>query len=308
MTTSVETSRIDLIKRSIVKNPVAAFLLILFPASWILYLPPLLGKSGSGVIPVDIPPQVSILVLTLFGLSGIAFLVTRIADGKDGTRALRRHYYQLRAAPQWYLLAIFGAPMVLLGVALLTRGGVAVEPIVRNLSQIPSTYLFSLGFIAILINVWEEGGWMAFMTARLQRRFGPVWASMIVAPFFGFIHFPLLFINGGVMDGRPQGAQLLLYAFYLLVLFSVPVRILVTWLFNVTGGSLPVVALLHASFDTTASTAVLNAFYPGVDGLWLYVGLIVVAAVVVVATRGRLGYKQEAAEVRPSGLRQPVHP
>jgi membrane protease YdiL (CAAX protease family) len=79
----------------------------------------------------------------------------------------------------------------------------------------------------------------------------------VAAPLFGLIHFPLFFVNGGLIDNaRPQGVQVLEYAFYLLVLFSVPVRILITWLFNSTGGSLPVVALLHASIDTTASGAV----------------------------------------------------
>ena len=71
---------------------------------------------------------------------------------------------------------------------------------------------------------------MAFMTARLQRRWGPVVASLIVAPCFGFLHFPLFFVTGGLIDNaRPQGGQVLEYAFYLLILFSVPVRILITW-------------------------------------------------------------------------------
>jgi hypothetical protein len=73
-------------------------------------------------------------------------------------------------------------------------------------------------------------------------------------------------------------------------LFSVPVRIVITWAFNSTRGSLPVVALLHASIDTTASGAVLLAFFPAVDGRLLYVGIAVVALIVIVATRGRLGY------------------
>lgn len=147
---------------------------------------------------------------------------------------------------------------------------------------------------------------MAFITARLQRRFGAVWASVMVAPCFGFIHFPLLFISGGVMDGRPHGLQLVEYIVFLLILFSVPVRLIVTWVFNSTRGSLPVVALMHSSFDTTASTAVLNAFFPRVDGLWLYVGLMVVAAVVIVATRGRLGYRPVAAETVQSLLPRPT--
>ena len=295
----------DSIKQRIARHPVAAFLLILYPVSWILFVPSLLGKSGLGVLPVEIPAQAGILLVTIFGLTGVAFLVTRIADGKAGTSALRRHYYQFRAAPQWYLIAIFGAPVLLLAVAVISRGGSALTPFGSHAAQFPTAYLMNLALIAVLISVWEEGAWMGFVTARLQRRWGPVLASIAVAPCFGFIHFPLLFITGGLIDNaRPQGGQLIEYTAYLLVLFSVPVRIVITWAFNSTKGSLPVVALLHASIDTTASGAVLATFYPGIDGRLLYGAIALVAVAVIIATRGRLGYRSDTVTSGPALMTQ----
>ena len=283
-------------RERIARHPVAAFLLILYPVSWVLFLPDLLGKSGFGIIPVDIPAQVGILLVTIFGLTAVAFLVTRIADGKLGTKELRRHYYQFRAAPQWYVLALFGAPVLLLLAGLATHGTGVFSPIGRNLAQIPTTYLLNLVLIALLVSVWEEGGWMAFMTVRLQRRWGPVVASIVVAPCFGFLHFPLFFVTGGLIDNaRPEGGQVFEYALYLLVFFAVPVRLLITWVFNSTKGSLPVVALLHASIDTTASGAVLTAFFPSVDGRLLYVAIAIVVVLVLAVTRGRLGYERESS-------------
>ena len=283
------------LKRAIRQNPVAAFLLIVYPLSWILFLPDVLGTEGFGIIQVDIPAQVGILLVTIFGLTSVAFLVTRIADGKAGTRELRKHYYQFKAGPQWYLLALLGAPLLLLGAGLAIHGTSVFTPIGQHAAQIPTTYLLNVALIAILISVWEEGGWLAFVTARLQPRLGPLWASIVVAPCFGFIHFPLFFVTGGLIDnGRPHGLQVIEYAFYLLVFFSVPVRIVLTWVYNSTRGSLPVPALLHASIDTTASGAVLAAFYPQVDGRLLYVGIAVVAVVVIALTRGRLGFKEPA--------------
>ena len=290
-------------RQTIARHPAAAFLVILYPISWVLFLPSVLGKSGVGLLAIDIPAQVGILLVTVIGLTGVAFLVTRIADGKSGTRALRRHYHRFGVGPLWYLLAILGAPLLFLAAAVATRGLNAVAPIGRHLSEVPAVYLLNVVVIAILISVWEEGAWMAFLTARLQRRWGPVWASVAVAPLFGFIHFPLFFVTGGLIDGgRPQGLHVIEYALYLLILFSVPVRILVTWMFNATGGSIPVVALLHASIDTTASGAVGSAFYPGVDGRLLYVALAVVALAVAVITRGRLAYRGE-----PSSSSQGPH-
>ena len=55
-------------------------------------------------------------------------------------------------------------------------------------------------------------------------------------------------------------------------------------------------ALLHASVDTTASSAVLTVFFPAVDGRLLYVAIAVVALGLVVTTRGRLGYRPEASQ------------
>ena len=287
------------IKQAISSHPVAAFLIILYPVSWVLFLPDLLGKSGFGLISVDVPYQVGVLLATIFGLTGVAFLVTRLADGKAGTGALRRHYYQFRAGPRWYLMAVLGAPLVLLVAGLVSHGSSALS----SIGQHGMSYLLNVAVVAVLISVWEEGGWMGFMTARLQRRWGPVAASLIVAPCFGFVHFPLFFINGGLIENaHPQGNQVFEFAFYLLILFSVPVRILITWVFNSTGGSLPVVALLHASADSATS------IFPDVDGRWLYIGIAVVAAVVVVMTRGRLGYLGDPAEGAAYPMPQPTQP
>ena len=297
----------DSIKQRIARHPVSAFLLILYPVSWILFLPAVLGKSGLGVLPVDIPAQAGILLVTIFGLTGVAYLVTRLADGKEGVRRLRRHYYQFRAAPQWYLMAVFGAPVLLVIVGLIGRGGSALSPFGNHVSGIPTTYLLNVALIAILISVWEEGAWMGFVTARLQERWGPVMASIVVAPCFGFVHLPLFFITGGLIDNaRPQGFHVLEYAIYLLVLFSIPVRIVITWAFNSTKGSLPVVALMHASIDTTASGVVLATFYPGIDGRLLYVAIAVVAVAAIVFTRGHLGYHTEADAAAASLAPQPV--
>src|SRR2546427_5715085 len=100
------------LKRAVREHPLAAFLLILYPVSWVLFLPALLGTEGFGVIGVDIPAQVGILLVTIFGLTGVAFVVTRIADGKTGTGSLRRQHYPFKAPPQWYFLALLGPPLL----------------------------------------------------------------------------------------------------------------------------------------------------------------------------------------------------
>jgi uncharacterized protein len=84
-------------------------------------------------------------------------------------------------------------------------------------------------------------------------------------------------------------------------------RILLTWVYNSTGRSLPVVALFHASINATGGAAILTTFFAGVDGVLVYAALAVLALVVIVATRGRLGLSRtEGLEARPSSLPQPA--
>jgi len=295
------------LKATIARHPGGAFLAFFYVTSWILFLPPLLGTQGLGVLPIDLPPQPSILLLTLIALAGGAFLITRIVDGREGTRELRRRYFTWRAGPQWYLLALFGAPLLLLIGGAAVQGPASLSAFGAKLPQFLPTYLFNLVLIALLISIWEETGWMAFLTARWQKRFGPVFASLMVAPLFGLGHVPLLFISGGITDsGRLAASEVPEYLFYLLVLFSVPVRFIVTWIFNSTGGSLPLVALAHASLDTTASAAILTGFYPDVDGRLLYFGLAIVAIAVLVITRGRLGYHEGPAAIAAAGVPVPA--
>jgi membrane protease YdiL (CAAX protease family) len=275
------------------RHPIASYLLILYPLSWLFNLPGLLGKSGFGILSVDIPYQIGVLLSTIVGLTGVAFVVTRITDGKAGTRELRGHFYRFRVGPQWYLLALFGAAVLMLLIGVLLNGFSALSPFGKHSPEIFTTYLLNVVLIAVLISLGEEGGWMAFATTRLQRRWGPVLASVAVAPLFGFIHFPLLFISGGVTEGKLTPALFGLGILQLLFLNAVPVRLVLTWVYNSTSGSLPVVALLHASFDTLGSAAVLTVFYPGVDGEWLFAALAVVAIAAIVLTRGRLGYREE---------------
>src|SRR5207253_1484152 len=98
----------------------------------------------------------------------------------------------------WYLLAVSGAPVMLLVAGLLTRGGSALTPIMRNPLQIVTVYLLNLIVIAILISLMEDGAWMAFVTARLHRRWVPFWASLAVA---------LVIMARGRLGCRPVSKQ-----------------------------------------------------------------------------------------------------
>jgi hypothetical protein len=112
----------------------------------------------------------------------------------------------------------------------------------------------------------------------------------------GAIHFPLLFMVGTVTVGNTrlyfQDAPIFL--FVLLIGYGIPFRIIMTWVYNSTGGSLPVVALTHQAFDALASVVILSTLLAATDPVWLDIVPGPFALAIVLFTRGRLGYKQPA--------------
>ena len=194
-------------------------------------------------------------------------------------------------------------------VAVLLKGLAPIEGLVANVASIPTEFILGVFVLALLGNLWEETSWSGFVTARLQTRYGPLRASLIVAPLFGLYHLPLFFIIGGLSDSpdRLPIVQFPLYATFLLIVFSGPMRILLTWIYNSTGHSIPVVALFHASINATGGAAILAMYFAGIDGVLLYAALAVFALIVIAATRGRLGLgRPDGGEEQPSTGPQPA--
>jgi uncharacterized protein len=287
--------RSDIEKESAVRSfmarhPVVSFLALFYGLGWACFVPSLLGNQGFGLVKADIPlDPFRLLSVVFFAL--VPFIVTRIVGGPGAVGRLVRQVRHVRVRPQWYVVAFFGPPAALFVVAVLLKGLAPIQGLVANLGGIPTTFMLGILVLALFGNLWEETSWSGFVTARLQERHGPLKASLIVAPLFGLYHLPLFFIIGGLSDSpdRLPIAQLPLYATFLFIVFSGPMRILLTWIYNATGHSIPVVALFHASINATGGVAILAMYFAGIDGLFLYAALAVFAVAVIVATRGRLG-------------------
>jgi membrane protease YdiL (CAAX protease family) len=268
----------------------------------------LLGNQGFGLLKTDIPlDPFRLLSVVFFAL--VPFIATRIVGGPGSVGRLFGQVRHIRVGPQWYLVAFFGPAAALFVVAVLLKGAAPIQGLAANIAGIPTAFMLGIVFLALLGNLWEETSWSGFVTARLQARHGPLKASLMVAPLFGLYHLPLFFIIGGLSDSpdRLPIAQLPLYATFLLIVFSGPMRILLTWIYNATGHSIPVVALFHASINATGGAAILAAYFAGVDGVLLYAALAVFALIVVIATRGRLGMSRtDGMHGRPSSLPQPA--
>jgi CAAX protease family protein len=278
--------------RSIARNhPLATFLAIAYAASAAIFAIPFLSNAGIGVIGLDLPGVAPFVLLDAFALAGAAFLTTALAEGRSGVRDLRRRVFHFRVNPIWYPLAIFLLPAAALATAVVIGGVDVMGSIAGNAPEVLAVIVVGSLLAFALVNWWEEAAWTGFALERLQPRLGPIGASVVTTWLQALIHLPLVFIAGGVTDGRVSAE---LVPFYLVALFvlPIPVRIALTWLYNASGRSVPVVGLAHAGLGVAAGSAFLPAFAPGVDPVWVYAGFAVVGIGILAITRGRLGFGQ----------------
>jgi membrane protease YdiL (CAAX protease family) len=90
--------------------------------------------------------------------------------------------------------------------------------------------------------VSEEPGWRGFALPKLQRRFGPFWATLILAPLWAGWHLPLFQMPGWSSASPWQ---------FLLILIGV--SFLITAATNLAKFGLVVPIVLHAFFNTSSA-------------------------------------------------------
>lgn len=259
------------------RRPVAAMLLLMFVIAWAFLLPAFL----LGVPLIPLPLLGAVLIAQL----GSSIFVTWAADGWPGVRRLFARVFRWKVHPAWYAFALFAIPVASLVWTAVMFGGGAVHALFTDRAVILS-YLSALTFLPI-VNLWEEMAWMGMVQSRLQAYRGPVLAAVITGPLFGLLHLPL---ELGLTIGS------FLISMSLLLLFAIPFRILLGWIYNATGGSILLVAIAHATFDASNNTNLLVAAARGQSFLQPGQGAVLVTVVALaivgsILTRGRLGYR-----------------
>nr|WP_246315642.1 CPBP family intramembrane glutamic endopeptidase [Kineococcus aurantiacus] len=196
--------------------------------------------------------------------------------------------WRWRVPGRWYALALLGVPLLVLASGLPLSGGVVQAPAPLVLAAlVPGlvVQVFTTGLA-------EEPGWRDFALPRLQERFGPTGAVAVLGPLWALWHLPLFLSDWGGYPGSPW-TQVLWFTG-----FCVTFNVVVAWVFNRTGESLPVVTLLHVGVNNTVST-LWTEVYPAMSADRVVPGLFAVSAVaaaaLLVATRGRLGYRPAPA-------------
>ena len=278
MTTLTKTAKLTQ-TTFIQKHPLATFFTLAIVITWLISLPSLL--FGMPFTPIQTagaygPFLAALIVSTALGSGALKSLFSRMTKFRFGLR--------------WYLLAIFGNLLLYLLVTGLS-GAPLVQSLADNWILIFTLYLPAL-FTSYLVNpIGEETGWTGFALPRLQKRFKPWQAAVILGVLWAIWHLPAFFVPS-------EMGAFNLVGFIFFVLSSIFIRIIWTWVTNNAQGSGIVGILLHAS-SNTVSLALIPNLLPvptpdqmAVSGLLLLGFMVVLAIVLLLFTRARLSYKE----------------
>jgi uncharacterized protein len=277
--------------RLVARHPVAAFLFMVYTVTWVLVLPPLRIQGG---LPFDLPLWDSLGMI--FGVALPAFLVTAATGGRAGVGDLARRCLRWRVGVRWYLVALVAMPIAMLLAASVVFGSAPLSGLVDRWELLFTLWLPRLLLGIVLFNVAEEIGWMGFLQARWQDRYGPLKASVMVTVPFTLFHLPVFFVDNGL--------AIALAYLPIFVVIHFGVRVVLGWLYNSTRRSVLLVGLFHSSFNATVLYA--NEVVPGPSGTVALLGsaiVVVAAVVIVVVTKGRLSSQPRPA-VQPAAASQ----
>jgi uncharacterized protein len=286
------------------RHPLTFYFIIAYAGSWLIWLPLALSEDGTGLLPFSSP-----LLLATFGFAAFlgpflsGFVMTGATEGRAGIGRLLRRFVLWGVGLGWYLFVLLGAPSILALAAVLLPGALGSIEGLAPLAPLPLLILFVFVFF-LGGPLAEEPGWRGFALPRLQRLYGPLVGSLILAPLWALWHLPLFFVPA--WETPPTILNFILYLTAVTVM-----TIVFTWVFNNTKGSLLIAILLHAAVDTSYATLIVLFPTPLVTDYGTMVPMVIgfgaVALVVIALTRGRLGYQHyRQEEVEPDSAAVPT--
>lgn len=280
------------------RHPLVSYFALAYAGSWLFSLPIALSADGAALLPYRVPRSAvgwTIAIGNYAGPTLAGFTMAYVTEGMPGVRRLLRRLALWRVGLRWYAVALLGIPAGFIFGALLLPGTFAAfRPLpLAVLLAYPLSYLYILALGGPL---GEEPGWRGFALPHLQRAYGPLVGTLILGFMWTWWHLPMFWVPA--WNNSPTVMNMLLF-----LAAATVINIPMTWLFNHTKGSVLLAVLLHASVD--AFLGPLSQMFPVPivtttlgGSLPILIGLGTVSVVLLVATRGRLGYRPE----QPYGL------
>ena len=212
-------------------------IILMFLLTWPIDL------ANSGVLPFRVPEAAAIFVG--YGFVFASLMMTGLTLGKTGVVALLKRFLLWRQGWKWYLIAFLLIPAIdVLGLslnALFGRTPIDFSTVLGYKIFGPSVNLALLAvpfFLFDAIANGEEMGWRGYVLPRLQGKYSALVSTLILSVIWALWHLPKFLPHWNAVYFAWWMGDVLAKA------------VLLTWMYNNTKGSLLLVTLFHASFNT----------------------------------------------------------
>lgn len=235
--------------------------------------------------------------MLVYGPTIAGIIVIAITRGKEGLRDIVRRALRVKVRLRWWFLALFIPCIVALAaivVNMLMGNGLPGFDFLKG-----QWHFIPLFFFITIVGgpLGEEIGWRGFGVPYLQRKTNPLLTALIIGVAWGLWHIPEFFSEGAI-HYQIGAAYIPLF-----VLCEIALSVVMAWLYNKTNNSILIAGLLFHNAEnfwsvvltTNATMDTLQSGQVAVDvRLWVLsiIVYIAFATVLVLATKGRLGYEK----------------
>jgi uncharacterized protein len=228
------------------RHPLATFLVLAYGLSWTWWVPMALSgarvRVGSGH-PSHFPG--------LLGPALAAVIVTMVRDGMAGMRDLLRRMCRWHPRAPWSVAAAVVSPLGTMLAVMLVLKAAGRSPRVADFGRMNGLPELSPIVLWLVLWVWngfgEEAGWRGFALPHLQKLYGPLGGTLMLAAAWAGWHAPMFFI---LETYRSLGLAMVPG----FVLSLAAGAVLLTWLYHRAGDSILAAALWHGSFNLVTGT------------------------------------------------------
>jgi membrane protease YdiL (CAAX protease family) len=237
------------------------FFAIAFGLSWGLIALALLFPAQIEAIfgPIGYTNPLFILAVYAPGIAGIVLVWRHY--GLKGLGSYFRRLTLWRMPLTWWVFLVLGIPAIV-------YGGAAIKGTLSDPFPFSPWYdVLPALAIGLVIGPIEEFGWRGVALPLLQRRFAPLWASLILAVVWGLWHVPAFFLSGTPQSAWSIGPYLV---------GVVAITVILTPMFNAARGSILIAALFHFQLN--------NPIWPDAQP-WDSLVYVIAAVVIVLLNR-----------------------
>lgn len=169
--------------------------------------------------------------IATWGPAVAGILLVLAFAGVKGLRAFMSRVLLWRTDLHWWLLILFGLPLVFVAGSLIKGGG-----FLADLPEEGLAVAFLITALMLFLGPVEEFGWRGVAQPLLQRFVSPFWAAMLIGLVWGVWHLPAFYL-AGVAHAN--------WDFTTFFVGCMAAAVLVTPIFNRSKGSLLLPMLFH---------------------------------------------------------------